>query len=159
MPPPLRNAYRSRGSHLKWEQKATKWSLRAHIVTEKGPNGSRFGRPVDKARFAPGCGQLASVGPRHDRLEPRSGRPGGRSPPPQEGCVSPRFLELADVAEELSISVRQAYTLVRSGELPAIQVGGRGQWRVETAVLEEYIQRKYAETREMVRGRPSGEAD
>ncbi|GLY14881.1 DNA-binding protein [Kineosporia sp. NBRC 101677] len=73
--------------------------------------------------------------------------------------MSPRFLELADVAEELNISVRQAYTLVRSGELPAIQVGGRGQWRVETAVLEEYIQRKYAETREMVRGRPSGEAD
>jgi len=73
--------------------------------------------------------------------------------------VTPRFLELADVAEELSISVRQAYTLVRTGELPAIQVGGRGQWRVETSVLEEYIQRKYAETREMVRGRPCTDSD
>ena len=69
--------------------------------------------------------------------------------------MTPRFLELADVAEELNISPRQAYTLVRSGELPAIQVGGRGQWRVEVTVLEEYIQRKYAETREMVRGRPA----
>nr|WP_269327413.1 helix-turn-helix domain-containing protein [Kineosporia mesophila] len=68
-------------------------------------------------------------------------------------------MELADVAEELSISVRQAYTLVRSGELPAIQVGGRGQWRVETSVLEEYIQGKYAETREMVRNRPASETD
>ncbi|GAB6901034.1 helix-turn-helix domain-containing protein [Kineosporia succinea] len=73
--------------------------------------------------------------------------------------MTPRFLELADVAEELSISVRQAYTLVRSGELPAIQVGGRGQWRVETSVLEDYIQQKYAETREMVRNRPAAEAD
>ncbi len=69
--------------------------------------------------------------------------------------MTPRFLELADVAEELNISPRAAYTLVRTGELPAIQVGGRGQWRVEATVLEEYIQRKYAETREMVRGRPS----
>lgn len=66
--------------------------------------------------------------------------------------MTPRFLELADVAEELNISVRQAYTLVRSGDLPAIRVGGRGQWRVEATVLEEYIQRKYAETRDMVRG-------
>jgi excisionase family DNA binding protein len=61
---------------------------------------------------------------------------------------------LADVAEMLSISARQAYALVRSGELPAIQVGGRGQWRIEATELENYIQRKYAETRDMVRSRP-----
>jgi excisionase family DNA binding protein len=74
---------------------------------------------------------------------------------PQEDSVPPRFLQLADVAEMLSISARQAYALVRSGELPAIQVGGRGQWRVEVTELENYIQRKYAETREMVRSRPN----
>jgi excisionase family DNA binding protein len=68
--------------------------------------------------------------------------------------VPPRFLQLADVAEMLSISPRQAYALVNSGELPAIRVGGRGQWRVETTELENYIQRKYAETRDMVRSRP-----
>jgi excisionase family DNA binding protein len=73
----------------------------------------------------------------------------------QEGCVEPRFLQLADVAEMLNISARQAYTLVHSGDLPAIQVGGRGQWRVEATELENYIQRKYAETRDMVRSRPS----
>jgi excisionase family DNA binding protein len=64
---------------------------------------------------------------------------------------------LTDVAEILNVSAAQAYALVRSGELPAIKVGGRGQWRVETSELEEYIQRKYAETREMVRSRPSDE--
>jgi excisionase family DNA binding protein len=69
--------------------------------------------------------------------------------------VEPRFLQLADVAEMLNISARQAYTLVHSGDLPAIQVGGRGQWRVEATELENYIQRKYAETRDMVRSRPT----
>ncbi|ASE10826.1 excisionase family DNA binding protein [Kocuria rhizophila] len=62
-----------------------------------------------------------------------------------------RFLTLADVAEILSISVPQARAMVRSGELPAIQVGGRGQWRVEKAKLEEYIQRGYERTQHAVR--------
>lgn len=62
-----------------------------------------------------------------------------------------RFLQLADVCEILNISSTQAYTLVRSGELPAIKIGGRGQWRVETTELEDFIARKYAETRDLVR--------
>ncbi|MET1153131.1 helix-turn-helix domain-containing protein [Arthrobacter sp.] len=62
----------------------------------------------------------------------------------------PRFLTLADVAEELQISSSQTYALVRSGELPAIQIGGRGQWRVEQVVLDQYIQDKYAETRRLI---------
>jgi excisionase family DNA binding protein len=62
----------------------------------------------------------------------------------------PRFLTLADVCELLQISSAQAYALVRSGELKAIQVGGRGQWRVEDVKLEEYIQASYAKTERMV---------
>jgi excisionase family DNA binding protein len=62
--------------------------------------------------------------------------------------VPPRFLLLTDVAEQLNVSLVQARALVTSGELPAIQVGGRGQWRIEATELEAYIQRKYAETRE-----------
>ena len=57
-----------------------------------------------------------------------------------------RFVPLADVAETLAISAAQAYALVRRGDLKAIQVGGRGQWRVEIDQLEAYIQRQYAET-------------
>lgn len=57
-----------------------------------------------------------------------------------------RFVPLSDVAEMLSISASQAYALVRSGELRAIKVGGRGQWRVELDELEAYIQRSYAAT-------------
>lgn len=49
--------------------------------------------------------------------------------------------------------------MVRSGELPAIKIGGRGQWRVERTRLEEYIQQKYAETAEWVRGNPLTDRD
>jgi excisionase family DNA binding protein len=62
-----------------------------------------------------------------------------------------RFLTLTDVQEILNISSAQAYALVRSGEMPAIQVGGRGQWRVESRLLEEYIARAYEKTAEYVR--------
>jgi excisionase family DNA binding protein len=65
--------------------------------------------------------------------------------------VPPRFLLLTDVAEQLNVSLVQARALVTSGELPAIQVGGRGQWRIEATELEAYIQRKYAETRQKTR--------
>jgi excisionase family DNA binding protein len=73
--------------------------------------------------------------------------------------VAPRFLTLADVSEVLNISAAQAYALVRSGDLPAIKVGGRGQWRVEATALEEYIARQYEQTREVVRTHPFGADD
>lgn len=60
-----------------------------------------------------------------------------------------RFLTLADTAEVLSISTRQAYALIRSGELPAIKVGSGGQWRIERSVLESYIAAMYEQTRRM----------
>lgn len=65
-----------------------------------------------------------------------------------------RFLQLSDVAAELNVSDSQVYHLVRSGELPAIKIGGRGQWRVERAKLEEYVQARYAETAAWVRENP-----
>lgn len=61
--------------------------------------------------------------------------------------MTPRFLTLADVTEVLNISAAQAYALVRTGDLPAIQIGGRAQWRVEATALEAYIERMYAQTR------------
>ena len=60
---------------------------------------------------------------------------------------TPRFLTLDDVAEILNVSWSQAYALVRRKELIAIQIGGRGQWRVEVDELERFIQQKYAEAR------------
>lgn len=78
------------------------------------------------------------------------------------GGMSRRFVPLADVAETLSISATQAYALVKRGDLRAIQVGGRGQWRVEVDELEAYIERQYAETERFTReqgGVPRGASD
>ncbi len=67
---------------------------------------------------------------------------------------SPRFLSLADVAEVLNISSTQVYALVRRGDLPAIKIGGRGQWRVEASALEEYIASLYKDTENFIRTHP-----
>jgi len=61
-----------------------------------------------------------------------------------------RFLRLEDVAEELNVKLPQIRALIKSGELPAIQIGGRGVWRGEREKLEEYIQTRYAQAREEI---------
>ena len=73
--------------------------------------------------------------------------------------AAPRFMTLADVAEVLNTSSAQVYALVRRGDLPAIKIGGRGQWRVEASELEGFIQRMYAETKQFVDDHPFVEAD
>ena len=70
--------------------------------------------------------------------------------------MAPRFLTLTDVTEILNISPQQARALVVSGDLPAIQVGGRHVWRIEASELENYIQRMYAQARART-GRPADE--
>ena len=70
-----------------------------------------------------------------------------------------RFLLLSDVAAELNVSDSQVYHMVRGGELPAIKIGGRGQWRVERTKLEEYIAAKYEETAAWVRDNPLSERE
>ena len=66
----------------------------------------------------------------------------------------PRFVTLADVAELLSTSVAQVYAMVRRGDLPAIKIGGRGQWRVSEDDLETYIAQLKVATREFIDAHP-----
>lgn len=67
---------------------------------------------------------------------------------------APRFFALTEVAEVLNISVSQAYALVRRGDLAAIKIGGRGQWRVEATELEAYIAGAYERTRQFIADHP-----
>jgi excisionase family DNA binding protein len=67
-----------------------------------------------------------------------------------------RFLQLSDVAEILNISSSQVYALVRGGDIEAVKIGGRGQWRVEATQLEAYIQRAYDDTKRFVETHPFG---
>jgi excisionase family DNA binding protein len=95
----------------------------------------------------------ASTPRRHEAVHTRNRLPGGRSHNRRVADSGTggagRFLTLAETAEVLNISVHQAYGLVRSGELPAIKIGGNGQWRVERTVLESFIEAKYEESRRM----------
>lgn len=68
--------------------------------------------------------------------------------------VEPRFLTLEDVATYLSVSVPQVYALVRSGELPAVKIGGRGVWRVDRQQLEAYVEKLHAETERWAKEHP-----
>lgn len=68
--------------------------------------------------------------------------------------IQPRFLTLEDVATYLSVSVPQVYALVRSGELPAIKIGGRGVWRVDREQLEAYVDKLHEETQDWTKAHP-----
>jgi prophage regulatory protein len=58
-----------------------------------------------------------------------------------------RFLTLQQVTDELNTKHSTVRALIQSGELPAIQIGGRGQWRIERAKLEDYIAGAYVRAR------------
>jgi excisionase family DNA binding protein len=79
---------------------------------------------------------------------------------PYPRAVAARFLTLDDVADELAISRSQAYALVRNGTLPAMKVGGRGQWRVERTRLEQWIEQSHTDTSRFVQEHPySGQSE
>ncbi len=61
--------------------------------------------------------------------------------------TDPRFLKIEDVVAILNVSARVVRTLLKSRELHGIQVGGRGQWRIDPAELDAYIARQYEATR------------
>lgn len=72
---------------------------------------------------------------------------------------APRFLILDEVARELATSNAQVYALVRSKALPAIKIGGRGQWRIERSKLEAFIAHAYDETSRWIDTHPFGAGD
>ena len=64
-----------------------------------------------------------------------------------EGAIEPRLFTIADVARYLSVSEAQVYALVRSGQLPAVKLGGRGVWRIDRQRLDDNIERLHQETK------------
>lgn len=54
-----------------------------------------------------------------------------------------RFLSVEQVAEDLNVKASLVRALIKSGELRAIQVGGRGMWRIGTRDPEDYINSAY----------------
>lgn len=89
--------------------------------------------------------------------ESQAAAPGSEEP--RRGVLEPEFFTLEDVATYLNVSVPQVYALVRSRELPAIKIGGRGVWRVGKRQLEEYVARLMEETDEWARNHPLNPRD
>jgi excisionase family DNA binding protein len=85
------------------------------------------------------------------RGEPMAAGDGGQR---QGRNVEPRFYTLEDVATILAVRVAQVYALVRTGDLPAVKLGGRGVWRVDRNQLEAYIERMHEETAVWAREHP-----
>jgi excisionase family DNA binding protein len=77
-----------------------------------------------------------------------------RAKPDPQPALEPRYLTLDDVANYLSVSVPQVYALVRSGDLPAIKLGGRGVWRVDRTQLDTYLERLHEQTQKWARAHP-----
>ena len=105
-----------------------------------GRGGGRGRLGARRSRRASGTTATSCRRPGSRRHRSSTGRDavlrhGGRCRGATHGPMadSPRFLTLADVAEVLNTSSAQVYALVRRGELPAIKIGGRGQWRVEAS--------------------------
>ena len=84
---------------------------------------------------------------------------GGSAKPSKKSDVQPLFLTLEDVATYLSVSVPQVYALVRSGELPAIKLGGRGVWRVNREKLDTYLETLEVQTQEWAKAHPLNAKD
>jgi excisionase family DNA binding protein len=62
----------------------------------------------------------------------------------------PRFLTMAQVADELNVKQSLVQGLIRTGELRAFQVGGRGLWRIGRQDVEDYIEQAYRRTAETI---------
>ncbi len=72
----------------------------------------------------------------------------------RRAVLEPQFFTLEDVATYLNVSIPQVYALVRSRELPAIKIGGRGVWRVGKRQLEAYVERLMKETEKWAEAHP-----
>ena len=75
------------------------------------------------------------------------------------GPTFPRMLTLEQVQEILNVKSALVYSLVRSGELPAGQFGGRGVWRVRESDLSAYIDAAFAKTAERIAAGQSKDDD
>lgn len=60
------------------------------------------------------------------------------------------FYTIADVSEMLKVSQSVVRNLINSGELKAIQIGGRGLWRIEESAVENFIQSQYSQSQEKI---------
>ena len=58
----------------------------------------------------------------------------------QNQFASIRLLTLSEAARLLQVSTRTLHRMIRSGDLPALKVGG--QWRVRETQLQQWVEHR-----------------
>lgn len=56
----------------------------------------------------------------------------------------PRYLTVAEVAQDMRVSTMTVYRLIKSGELAAVRVGK--SYRIRVADLDEFLDSRYVDT-------------
>lgn len=74
------------------------------------------------------------------------------TPKPVDPPPSTRFLTVDQAAEELNVSAGQVRSMLHSGQLRGIQVGGRHVWRIGRSDLQAYIDDAYNQVAGSVTG-------
>ncbi|WP_324644839.1 helix-turn-helix domain-containing protein [Pseudarthrobacter sp. LT1] len=59
-------------------------------------------------------------------------------------------MTISQAAEELAVGAPTIRQLIKTGELRALQIGGRGIWRIGSQDLEDYIEKTYRETADRI---------
>lgn len=67
-----------------------------------------------------------------------------------EESKTQRFLTLEQAAAELNVKQSLIRALISAGDLRALQVGGRGVWRIGRQDIEDYIAEAYRRTAERI---------
>jgi excisionase family DNA binding protein len=52
----------------------------------------------------------------------------------------PEYLSAAEVSAALHVTVGTARTMMRTGRIPGVRLGGQGPWRVQRAALEKMLE-------------------
>lgn len=95
-----------------------------------------------------------------EQASTKGDRRDGQDDDVSEESNEPRFMTLRQVADLPKCSQGQVYSLVRSGDLQGIQIGGRNQWRVERPNLRSTSSRPTAVQRRTWNGsRPTTQAN
>ncbi len=58
-----------------------------------------------------------------------------------------RLLTLSEAAQLLHVSIRTLHRMIRSGDLPALKVGG--QWRVRESALQRWVEHRENSARDI----------
>lgn len=84
------------------------------------------------------------MSPVNKRRPPSLALPPDRRTIPVTESQRPRYLTVAEVAQDMRVSTMTVYRLIKSGELAAVRVGK--SYRIRAVDLDNFLDSRYVET-------------